>query len=300
MTTAAPEPHFRAPVADDAPAVTAVINERERADRGRTEVRVETVVAHWAERGVELAADGRVAIVDGRIVGYALVSRDRAFVSVAPAYEGRGIGSALLHWTIARGRERGAALHRQLVGSGNAAAAALLRSAGYERVRSQHRMEMTLTVALSSAPPAPITIRRIDVLRDARELHRVDAEAFADNADSLPETFEQFRDEHLDTPTRDAAASVVAIDDDRIIGYLLAERRDDGRLGYVSVLGVSAARRGRGVGTALLAAAVEIWLAAGVARAGLTVASDNPSARRLYDRLGMTVQYTLDEFERPI
>jgi ribosomal protein S18 acetylase RimI-like enzyme len=119
----------------------------------------------------------------------------------------------------------------------------------------------------------------------------------------VPETFEQFRAEHLDRPARDAEASIVAVvvdDDDRIVGYLLAERRDEGQLGYVCVLGVSASWRGRGVGTALVAAAVMIWLAAGVREAGLTVASDNPGARRVYERLGMTVLYTLEEYERPI
>jgi mycothiol synthase len=298
--TPASEVQFRAAVPADAPAVTAVINQRELADRGSSEITAEMVAAHWAERAIELAADGRVAVIDREIVGYALVTRDREFVSVAPAYEGRGIGSALLHWTIARSGERGAALHRQLIGFGNVAAAALLRSAGYERMRSQHRMEMTLTGPLPGAPPDGITMRRIDVGRDARALHRIDAEAFADNADCMPETFEQFRDEHLNSPSRDAEGSIVAIDDDRIVGYLLAERRDEGRLGYICVLGVDASMRGRGIAQALVSTAAETWRAAGVPCAELTVASDNPSARRLYDRLGMTVQYTLDEFERPI
>lgn len=300
MRTAAAEVRFRAPTLADAPAVTAVINQRERADRGSTEVTAEMVAALWSDREIQLAADGRVAIADGDVVGYALATRDREFVSVAPAYAGRGIGSALLQWTIARSAERGTALHRQIVGSGNAAGAALLRSAGYERIRSHHRMQMTLTGPIPVATPDAIGLRRIDASRDARELHRVDAAAFADNADYVPETFEQFRDEHLHTPARDAEASIVAIDDDRIVGFLLAERRDEGRIGFISVLGVSASRRGRGVGTALVSAAVGVWFAAGVRRAGLLVASDNPSARRLYDRLGMTVQYTVEEFERSI
>jgi mycothiol synthase len=300
VTTGPSELRFRAPAPDDAAAVTAVINERELADRGSTEITAEMVRAHWSEREIELAVDGRLAVVGGRAVGYALATRDREFVSVAPAYEGRGIGSTLLHWTIARSRERGAALHRQLIGGDNAAAAALLRSAGYDRMRSQHRMQMTLAGPLPAARPTQTTIRRIDPGRDARELHRVDAEAFADNADSAPETFEQFCDEHLETPARDPDATIAAIDDGRIVGFLLAERRDEGRVGYVSVLGVSAGWRGRGVGTALVSAAVEVWLAAGVGRAGLTVASDNPGARRLYERLGMTVRSSLEEYERAV
>jgi mycothiol synthase len=293
------EVRFRAPVPADAAAVAAVINTRELADRGGTEVTAEMVAAQWLDREIELNADGRVAIADDHVVGYALATRDREFVSVAPAYEGRGIGSALLRWTSARSDQRGATLHRQIVGSGNAAAAALLLRAGYERTRSQHRMQMPLTGPIRGEPPAGIAIRRIDRDGDARELHRIDAEAFADNADSAPETFERFRDEHLDAPARDAEASIVAVDGRRIVGYLLAERRDEGRLGYVSVLGVSASWRGLGVGSALMLAAAGIWFAAGVRRAGLMVASDNPRARRLYDRLGMTVQYTLEELERP-
>ena len=35
-------------------------------------------------------------------------------------------------------------------------------------------------------------------------------------------------------------------------------------------------------------------------RAGLTVASDNPGARRLYERLGMTVRSSLEEYERAV
>ncbi len=300
MTAAVSELRFRAPVPGDAPAVTAVINARELADRGDSDVTPETVAAHWSEPEIELAADGQVAIADGRVVGYALATHDREFVSVAPAYEGRGIGAALLRWTSARSDQRGAALHRQIVGSGNAAAAALLLRAGYERMRSQHRMQMPLTGPIGGEPPDGISIRRIDPDGDAQALHRIDAEAFADNADSVPETFEQFRNEHLRTPARDAAASVVAVERGRIVGYLLAERRDKGRLGYVCVLGVGTSWRGRGVAAALMSTAVGIWFSAGVARVGLTVASDNPRARRLYDRLGMTVQYTLEEFERPV
>ena len=295
-----PRWRFRAPVPADAPAVTAVINERERADRGSTEVAVEMVQAHWSEREIELARDGLLAVAGGRVVGYALATRDREFVAVAPDWCGRGIGSELLRWTMTRSRARGALVHRQIVGSGNAATAVLLRGAGYERVRSHHRMRLVLSGPITAKPPDGVVVRRIDPEPDARELHRVDAEAFADNADYAPETFEQFCDEHLQTPARDAEATIAAIADGRIVGFLLAERRDEGRIGYVSVLAVSASWRGRGVGTALVSAAVDAWLAAGVRRAGLTVASDNPGARRLYDRLGMTIQYSVEEFERAV
>jgi ribosomal protein S18 acetylase RimI-like enzyme len=68
----------------------------------------------------------------------------------------------------------------------------------------------------------------------------------------------------------------------------------------VSVLGVDPAARRRGIASLLLASALQIWHAGGVGRAELTVASDNPGARRLYERAGMRIAYTLDCYERPL
>jgi len=291
---------FRTPVPDDAAAVAAVINARELADRGGAEVTVAMVDALWSEREIELAADGLIAESGGRVVGFALTTQDREFVQVTPDHEGRGIGSELLRWAMARSGARGAVMHRQIIGSHDIGAAALLRDAGYARIRSHHRMDFPWIGPISVEPPDGILIRPIDVARDAKALHRVDAEAFADNADYVPETFVQFCDEHLHAPARDANASVAALAGDRIVGFLLAEQRRDGDVGYVSVLGVSRSWRGRGVGTALLHAAFRIWLAAGVPRVGLMVASDNPGAKRLYERLGMTVEYSVDDYERPM
>jgi GNAT superfamily N-acetyltransferase len=51
-------------------------------------------------------------------------------------------------------------------------------------------------------------------------------------------------------------------------------------------LHVQAARRGRGVGTALIASAEERARAGGFSRIGVGVADDNPKAAMLYTRLG--------------
>jgi mycothiol synthase len=293
---------FRPAAMTDAEAVTALVNERELLDRGVTEATVAAVRAQWASPDVELAADGLVGEIGRRIVGTALATRDREYVYVATDHEGRGVGSRLLEWVMARSAARGAVQQLQIVGSGNASAAALLRRAGYERTRGFHRMGL----ALDRAPATDVTaalgdvqIRRIDVDRDARELHRLDATAFAANADYRPDTFEQFRDEHLRATDVDRRAMLVAVEGDRIAGFLIGMRRREGRLGYVSVLGVDPASRRRGIARLLLRAAFDVWRADGIAQAQLTVASDNPGARRLYERLGMEIAYALDCFQRP-
>ena len=54
-------------------------------------------------------------------------------------------------------------------------------------------------------------------------------------------------------------------------------------------IGVSPAFRGRGLGTALLAATVELAREQGVAALGLSVSERNEVARRLYERAGFAV-----------
>jgi ribosomal protein S18 acetylase RimI-like enzyme len=269
---------FRPASLGDADGVSALINERERLDRGVPEVTAAAIRGQWTSSEIELAADALIGELDGRIVCGALATRDREFVDVATAHEGRGLGSRLLEWVMDRSVARRAVHHLQIIGSGNAAAAALLRGAGYERARSFLRMGLALEDAPAAEPggSAEIRIRAIDVERDARELHRLDAAAFAGNADYQPETFEQFRDEHLLCADGDPEAMLAADDAGQLVGSLLAARRRGGEVGYVSVLAVDPAARRRGIASLLLRSAFGIWRARELSRSELTVASDNP------------------------
>ena len=143
VTTAGAELQFRAPVPDDAPAVTALINERERADRGSAEITVEMLVAHWSQPEIELAR-GRARRGCGRPASS--VTRS-PLASVSSSRWRPRMKAQASAPSCCAGRWRAVSpaarrLHRQIVGSRNTAAAALLRAAGYERVRSHHRMWM--------------------------------------------------------------------------------------------------------------------------------------------------------------
>jgi mycothiol synthase len=286
----------------DAEAVTALVNARELLDRGITEATATMVRAQWTTPDIEIAADGLVGEVDGQIVGAALATREREYVYVATDHEGHGLGTRLRDWVMARSVARGAIHHLQIVGSRNTAAAALLQAAGYERVRAFQRMRLALPRPPISPEPGvrgDVRIRRIDAERDAPELHQLDAAAFAANADYHPETFEQFRDEHLRAADSDPRVMLAAIDGDRLVGSLLGARRRRGEVGYVSVLAVDPEARRQGIATLLLRSAFDAWQAAGIHRAELTVASDNPGARQLYERLGMEIAFELHCYERP-
>ena len=293
---------FRAPVAEDAPAVLAVLRARELADVGVDDYRLESLRDEWRSAEFDLRADARVAeSADGTIVAYAAVRHPGTLAVVLPDHEGRGIGSRLLEWAERREHELGRSCHRQWIGSGNLRGAALLRAAGYAQVRSYWRMVRGLAIAdgQAASPPPALILRSLDVDRDAAALHGLDAESFAANADYQPESLQSFREEHLLAHDLDPGLCLVAELDGRTAGFLLARRWDDDEVGYIDILAVHPAHQRRGLGTALLQTAFAGFASAGVREAQLGVASDNPRALRLYERVGMRPRFRFDTYERP-
>lgn len=90
---------------------------------------------------------------------------------------------------------------------------------------------------------------------------------------------------------------LVAEQDGAVVGYVAAERHEDGT-GYLDLVGVAPAVRGRGIGADLVAAAVATLAAEGCPSAGLTVRETNGTARRLYERLGFTEERLVRPFRR--
>lgn len=72
-----------------------------------------------------------------------------------------------------------------------------------------------------------------------------------------------------------------------LFGFL--DRVPDGDV-YLQSVAVDDDQRGRGTGSALIGAVEERGRTLGCSRLALDVASSNPDARRLYERLGMTVE----------
>jgi len=97
-----------------------------------------------------------------------------------------------------------------------------------------------------------------------------------------------------------AELSAAAAVDGELIGFLLARRWEEDNAGFVDILAVAPAYQGRGVGTALLKRAFRRFAVAGLGEAHLVVASSNPDALRLYERLGMAARFRIDAYERPV
>lgn len=280
---------LRPPVADDAPAVLAVLLARDEIDLGRPDYTLDDLRDEWRLGEFDLATDAVVVEADrGLIVGYAVVRSPGALAVVAPGHEGRGVGTLLLRWTERRQREQGRDRYRQWVAATNEGAARLLRAAGYAPERVYTRMVRPLDeVTGAGGVPAGFSLRPVDPARDAPDLHAVDAASFAALPDYQPESLNAFREEHLGAHDFDSAMSRVAERDGRVVGFLLARHWRDDAAGFVDLLAVHPDFQGRGVGTALLESAFARFAASGLREAQLGVASDNPRALRLYERAGM-------------
>lgn len=213
---------------------------------------------------------------------------------VHPALRRRGLGSFLLRWTESQGRRLAATQSRQLPvvlrieGTDRRDdALPLYARAGFSHRYTEHILERDL------ASPMP------DV-------------ALPEGVQLLPWTAERattFFAVHEDAWTTRPAGprlherawiaywsgddgfrpdlSHLAIDaTGHGVGFILCDVDEPAAVGWITKLGVRPTARGHGLGAALLTRTLRDLQRLGLRRAALDVGADNPTARRLYARLG--------------
>jgi mycothiol synthase len=292
---------LRAPGPDDQAAVYAVLAARDIADLGHVDITLEHILDEWRQSEFDLASDAVVIEFDGEVVAYAEVRGPGARVVVAPEHEGRGAGAQLLEWTENRARELGRDAHRQFTAASNRRAAELLVAAGYATERSYFRMLKELDdVDAEVTMPTGFTYRVPDLEADAAALHVLDIACFTSVPYYRQGTLTGFRERHLELHDSAPELSVVAESDGELAGFLLALRWQDEGIGFIDLLGVHPEHQRHGLGSALLRSAFARFAAAGLREAQLGVASDNPPAVALYERVGMWPRYQFDTYVRPI
>jgi mycothiol synthase len=291
---------LRPPKPDDAAGVFAVLRDRDVADFGAPDCTLEDVLDEWRASDFDLAADARVCEDEqGRIVAYASVRQPATYAATAPDRGGLDVDRLLLEWAEQRQRALGWKRHRQAIASSNTRAKALMDRSGYELVRSHWRMQAVLDGSLQApAAPAGVSFRALHPSADVEALYELDRASFADVTETQPDSSHEFAERHLQAHDLDAGLSTVASRGPRAVGFLLARRWTEERVGYVDILAVAPDEQGQGLGSVLLRRAFVLFRAAGLTRAQLGVAADNPNALRLYERVGMAPRFRVDTYER--
>ncbi|MGC4941230.1 GNAT family N-acetyltransferase [Kribbella sp. DT2] len=272
----------------DVPAVHDLVSAVERETIGVVETGADGIEAALTRPGLDATVDSLlVHAADGELAGWAWINRGRrAQVDVAPAFHGRGIGSALLGWVEARAAEVGVEWVSQTVEDLDQAGAELLRSRGYEVLATNWQLEMPAT-DLKVELPDGVTTRTFRP-GDARAAYQVIEDAFDDWQPRRKE-YDEWARMSIERSSFAPGKSPVAFVGDELIGAVLSLDLPDSDDGYVEQVAVRKDQRGRGVAKALLAVAARAMHAEG--RTTLTLwTHSGTGALAMYERLGMTVR----------
>lgn len=305
---------------DDLPRAVEMFNAAEIELIGAGGITAERYEQEWKFPGFNLDEDTRLVLApDGSPVGCAEVwtlldppVHPWMWSRVHPAWRGRGIGTSLLAWSLARALRvidrvppQARLAPRVAAPLAHEPSIALFRDFGFEPMRHS----WTMTIDLDVSPPAPswpegITLRAFRNPQDLEAVYRATTDAFRDHWGFVEvpfeEGFRQWKHASVDRGVFDPRLWLIAVDGEAIAGFALCRPRvaEDPEMGWVDTLGVRRPWRKRGLGLALLLHAFAVLRATGAQRVGLGVdAASLTGATRLYTRAGMQVLRESTSFE---
>jgi mycothiol synthase len=290
------------------------------AEYGTSDMTIEMVRESYNAPTFNPKTDGRLVLdTDGQPAGVVeFYSIDAAhvapyvYVRVRPDLLETGVGEALLGWVERRGREGlhlaepglRVSLHAQAAGV-NEPMQRIFEHSGWAMERVFWQMEIELgDEAPATAPLADgIAIRSAVAGEDERAVMAAQDEAFADHYGFVPRAFDEWLTVETKVLAYDPSLWFLGVDGDEIAGISLCLPEAPGRpdTGWVSILGVRPAWRGKGLGLALLTHSFAEFHRRGKRTVGLGVDSESlTGATRLYERAGMRVTRDGRSYERVI
>jgi ribosomal protein S18 acetylase RimI-like enzyme len=170
----------------------------------------------------------------------------------------------------------------------------LLEGHGYALDQRYWRMVRDLDGSEPPRAPEGVAFRALRLGPDDRCVYELVAEAMREVSGNTERSFEEWSGRTLGSALA-PELSLVAEHEDRLVGVALCDRWEDGD-GYIDYLAVAGDWRGRGLGRALLQAALAGFAQTGLKRGVLWVNGRNESATQLYRSAGMEVAFSADRY----
>ncbi len=275
-------------VQDDAAAVAALMGACEQHDVGEVLIEEADIVGDWQRPAFDLASQ-TVGVLDGeRLIAYAEVYKARwADGAVDPAYRGRGIGTALSHWTRAVGARDGGTVVGQPV-PGDSAGERLFVALGYRNLWTSWVLEMPAGQSIAPQPtPEGYAIREPRDQGDLEAAWTVNEDAFLEWSERERSSFEEWAATVVNRPGYEPWQLRLMVDPaGEVVGMAFVIVSNG--CAYVDKLAVHRDQRGRGLARALLVDAFEVGRAHGGGRSELSTDS-RTGALGLYEKVGMQV-----------
>jgi mycothiol synthase len=281
----------RPPTLGDAEAASAVVEAEERRLRGEVQWGVDDIRDWWSQ--LDMDRNAWLVETGGRVVAVgSLMQRGEkldGWIAVDPDFRESGIAATLLSLAEARARElRGPTIKMGALAE-DAAHRALLEGLGFRDVRHYYDMRIDLDGPPRDPEWPPGLSATAFELADATSLHAAINDAFADDWNFHPRSFDEFKAVRLEAPDFDPTLWFVVKDAGEIAAFILCWGNRFGGP-HVGLVGVRKPWRRRGLGFALLLLAFGEFHRRGGRRVGLGVDAENASgATLLYERAGMHV-----------
>ncbi len=309
VTAVLPADHAeRRPSLDDAPELTELVRAADVAVLGYHEYGADEARSDLASPDAPRDTDHWQPVDGaGRIAAWGYLREERPGAGTSDEYVRPSADPALGPWLLGRvldraaERARAAGLASYQVNTACFAAdeawCGWFAAAGFRPERRFHRMTADLAPGLP-APPVPdgVTLRRGGAdERLLRDVYQVDQESFVDHWDFHPQSYERWCRDYLDGAGFAPDQWWVAYDGARpVAGLIGSNRMAEEGVGYVRVVGVVPAYRGRGLAKLLLRTAFADFAARGRSRAQLSVDTENSTgALQLYESVGMRPQVSM-------
>ena len=241
-----------------------------------------------------------IAEQSGEFIGGAIAAVEPAIdravgeFGVIESARGQGIGRLLLARLERRAREAGVAVHQVNVHHTNSRLRSFMDAAGYKQIRIFNELKYRPAPAYLEGDyrplPEGVTLRPFVSGSDEAALAIVQNAAFEGSFGFAPNTPEQIAGY---VEMRGAPGDILIAEDSSggVIGYIwtsVTESNEDSgeTTGMIEMTGVLPSQRGRGVGSAVIAAGLRHLRERGAGVIDLEVDGENLSARRIYKDQG--------------